>query len=47
MWRTAALLCGADPTWGIAPALQRLLKINPMELEDPATIGLEVTPSVA
>lgn len=47
MWRTAALLCGADPTWGIAPALQRLLKISPVELEDPTTVGLELTPAAA
>lgn len=35
------VLCGGDPTWGIAGEVGRLLKVSPLELEGPEAAGLE------
>lgn len=41
MWRLQSLLCGNDPTWGIAKEMGRLLNVSPLELEDPDIARLE------
>lgn len=47
MWRVQAALCGADPSWGVAAEMRRLLNISPVELEDPKGAAIELTPAAA
>lgn len=39
------VLCGKDPTWGIADEVTRLLNVSPLELEEPRAVSLEPDPA--
>lgn len=47
LWRLQALLCGQDPSWGIAQEVCRLLHVSPVELEDPDSVHLAFDPAAA
>lgn len=47
MWRLQALLCGSDPSWGIAGELSRALDVSLVDLEGPDAALSEMSGAAA